>query len=371
MRGPWTVSRYLATEVVSYGTVGLVTVSVVFIAHNLLRRVNELLLIGVTASDILTVLGSIVLVTLAYTVPIAFLFGALIGMGRLASDSEMLALRTCGIGLREMVVPVLMIGAVVSLISGYIVFEQEHRAKRTLRDLLKSITASGRMIQPKTFTQVGKRMFYVESRGRDNSLEGVFIADQADPERPLFVFARTGQFDFDTETGVGRVMLRDGDIQRDSDGSEVGQRVSFRTFEYSFPVATGFLGRGLLRPRDMTLPELREAVATTRAGGSLNHLVKEKLEKYQSQIQRRYAVPFAPIVFALLAVPLGTIRMRGGRAWGALLSALVVGGYYGMVSFGEALVDVGVPAVVALWLPNLCFGAVGVLLLLRMRRVPS
>ncbi|MDP7573218.1 MAG: LptF/LptG family permease, partial [Myxococcota bacterium] len=159
MRGPWTVSRYLATEVVSYGTVGLVTVSVVFIAHNLLRRVNELLLIGVTASDILTVLGSIVLVTLAYTVPIAFLFGALIGMGRLASDSEMLALRTCGIGLREMVVPVLMIGAVVSLISGYIVFEQEHRAKRTLRDLLKSITASGRMIQPKTFTQVGKRMF--------------------------------------------------------------------------------------------------------------------------------------------------------------------------------------------------------------------
>ena len=113
-----------------------------------------------------------------------------------------------------------------------------------------------------------------------------------------------------------------------------------------------------------------EVVALARSGGSLNHLLEKNAEKYEGQIQRRYAVPFAPIVFALLAVPLSAIRMRGARAWGALLSALLVGGYYGMVGFSEYLAEVGVPAVAALWLPNLCFATTGILLLLRMRRVP-
>ena len=65
MRGSWTVSRYLVTEVMTYTVVGLVAISLVFIAHNLLRRLHELLLIGVTAGDVLAVLGSIRRVTRA------------------------------------------------------------------------------------------------------------------------------------------------------------------------------------------------------------------------------------------------------------------------------------------------------------------
>lgn len=370
MRGSWTVSRYLVTEVVTYTFVGLVAVSFVFIAHNLLRRLHELLLIGVTASDVLTVLGSILLVTLAYTVPIAFLFGALVGLGRLASDSEMLALRACGIGLREVAIPVLALGVVFSLLSGYIVLGKEHQAKRTLRDVLMSITASGRMIQPKSFTRVGHRMFYVEERDRDNTLEGVFIADQADPQRPLLVFARSGRFFFDVDSAEGRVLLRDGDIHRRSQGGDSEQRVSFRTFEYAFPVAVAGISQRSLRPRDMTMAELTETVALARSGGSLDHLLEKNVEKYEAQIQRRYAVPFAPIVFALLALPLSAIRMRGARAWGALLSGLLVGGYYGLIGFSQYLVELGMPAMVALWLPNLCFAVAGIWMLSRMRRVP-
>ena len=67
----------------------------------------------------------------------------------------------------------------------------------------------------------------------------------------------------------------------------------------------------------------------------------------------------------------GGIRRGGARAGGALLSALLVGGYDGMVGFSEYLAEVGVPAVVALWLPNLCFATAGILLLLRMRRIPG
>jgi len=370
MRGPWTVSRYLLTEVTIYTGVGLAAVSSVFIAHNLFRRIGELLLIGVTVTDVLSLLGSIVLVTLAYTVPIAFLFGSLVGLARLASDSELLAFRACGIGLRELVVPILGLGVLASLFSGYLVLEQEHRAKRSLRDTLMSITASGRMLQPRVFTRVGQRMFYVDHRGRDNTLEGVFIADRADPARPLLVFARTGEFAFDPDRASGRVLLRDGDIHRGGEGGQVPQRGSFRTLEYVFPVNLPSLGPGSLRPRDMTMEELEAVVARAGSGGSLDHLREKDVSAYEAQIQRRYAVPFAPIVFALLAVPLGSIRVRGARAWGALLSGLLVGTYYGMIGISEHFTALGVPAAVTLWFPNVCFASVGVLLLLRMRRVP-
>ena len=111
-------------------------------------------------------------------------------------------------------------------------------------------------------------------------------------------------------------------------------------------------------------------VALAHSGGSLKHLLEKNVEKYEAQIQRRYAVPFAPIVFALVALPLSGIRMRGARAWGALLSGLVVGCYYGLIGFSQYMVEFGMPALIALWLPNLCFAIAGVLMLLRMRRVP-
>ena len=79
----------------------------------------------------------------------------------------------------------------------------------------------------------------------------------------------------------------------------------------------------------------------------------------------------ASVVFALLAVPLGSIRMRGARAWGALLSGLLVGTYYGMIGISEHFTELGVPAAVTLWFPNVCFATAGVVLLLRMRRVPG
>ena len=119
------------------------------------------------------------------------------------------------------------------------------------------------------------------------------------------------------------------------------------------------------------MEELEAVVALADSGESLDHLLEKNAAAYEAQIQRRYAVPLAPVVFALLAVPLGSIRMRGARAWGALLSGLLVGTYYGMIGISEHFTELGVPAAVTLWFPNVCFATAGVVLLLRMRRVPG
>jgi LPS export ABC transporter permease LptF len=372
MRFPRTVSLYIAREVVLYSLVGLAAVSVVFIGRNLLGRLTAFLMIGVALSDVLAITRCVVIVTLAYTVPISFLFGALVGIGRLASDLEIRALRSCGVPLANIVLPVFALGFLVSCLTWYIALDVEHRAKRELRGVLMAMTKSGTLIEPGKFTHVKNRMFYVENRDRDNRLEGVFISDASDPERPLLIFAESGEFAFDPEEQKVRIRLQNGDLHWEEEGDSGGEyyKMSFLSFEYAFDLRiTSEIHSHLVRPRDMPMEELRGVIAKARAGESLDHLYARKVEEYEIQIHRRFALPVAPMVFALLAVPLALQRGRGARSWGVLLCGLLVTLYYAVLSFGQYLaLEALVPAGLALWLPNGVFGLVALALLVRAHR---
>jgi lipopolysaccharide export system permease protein len=296
-------------------------------------------------------------------------------VARLSSDSEITAMRACGVGLRDIVLPIFAMGVVVSCFTWYIALEVEHRAKRVLRDVVVSVTASGQMIESGRFKQLGDRMIYVDHRARDNRLEGVFIADHSDPSRLLLIFAESGRLSVDAETQQVRVLLDHGDLHSEAeDGSEGSDyRMSFESFEYVFTVEMPReLDFRILRPRDMSMEELRRVVARVRAGKPIRHLWITEVEKYEVQIHRRYALPVAPMIFGLLAVPISLGRARGARAWGALLCALLVGAYYGGLSFTQYLAAKGVlPAGLALWIPNVVFGGLAIVLLWRAGRLPA
>lgn len=373
MRLSRTLSLYVAREVAVYTAVGMAAVSVIFIGQNLLRRLADLLMIGVSAADVWTIVRCIVLVTLSYTVPVSFLFGSLVGIGRLASDVEIKAMRACGIGLAGMVLPVFILGFAVSCLTWYLALDVEHNAKRELRDSIVAMTASGRMITPQRFTRVRDRIFYVDDRDRQNRLEGVFIADGSDPERSLLIFAEFGEFSFDREAGMARIRLQNGEVHieelSDGDGGMPVDhgRMSFVSFEYAFRVPFGAVGSHWVRPRDMSNQELLENIARARRGEP----TEEDLERYEVQLHRRYALPMAPMIFALLAVPLTLGRGSGARAWGALLCALLVAVFYTVLSFSQYLAMEGIiPPVVAMWLPNAAFALLALVLLLRARRIP-
>lgn len=375
MRFPRLISLYIVREVLLYSLVGLAAVSVIFIGRNLLGRLTEFLMIGVAWSDILEITRCVVIVTLAYTIPISFLFGALVGIGRLASDLEIKALRACGVPLASIVIPVFVLGFLVSCLTWYIALDVEHRAKRELRTALLRMAQSGRLIEPGKFTYVGRRMFYVESRDRDNRLEGVFISDGSDPERPLLIFAEYGEFAFDPSEQKVTLLLQNGDLHWEEigDSKDEYRRLAFVTFEYAFDVSIAKeMQPHMIRPRDMTMKELEEVIAKARAGGSLRHLYSRRVQDYEIQIHRRFALPVAPMVFALLAVPLSLQRGRGARSWGVLLCGVLVTLYYAVLSFGQFLaLESFLPPALALWMPNAVFGAVAVVLLVRASRQPG
>jgi LPS export ABC transporter permease LptG len=93
------------------------------------------------------------------------------------------------------------------------------------------------------------------------------------------------------------------------------------------------------------------------------------LRTAQVELHRRFAVPAASIVFALLALPLGIGSRSGGRGRGFVISVAVVLVYYVLGNNGEVLAMEGtLPVWLGMWLPNITLTVLALVLMSRMGR---
>jgi LPS export ABC transporter permease LptF len=376
MRFPRTLSRYVARETLQYAAVGFLAIASLFLANNLLRRLEDLTELGANVGDVLSVALRLLVILTTYALPISFLFGVLVALGRLGADHEVLATRTLGVSLAQLAAPVLALAVLASALSGWLLLRTEPLARRSLIERIGEVATRGGLIRPGDFTRLdkrGDRVLFVDGRSRDGRLRGVLLSDRSNPERPFTVLAGSGAFRFDRESATGFLQLRDGDVHFEPGGagSDRTQRIAFRRFEYAFDLSRMTnLGLERLKPRDLTGAELREVLAYFDEHGAAPPQAREqRREEYEVQQQRRIALPFAPLAFALLALPLGLGRRRGARSLGALLCAVIAFGYYVLMNAGTAYATSGqLPAAVALWIPNLACALIAAPLWWRARR---
>ncbi len=373
---PRTLWLALWCEVSGHAALGLAAVALLYLGRNCLRYVDRLHALGAGPADLAQVARCVLTVMVAHALPVAFLFGLAVALARMTADGEAQALRACGVGLASLVAPLLALALVVSAATAVTSLELEPRARRELRETFHAMAARGALLEPGRFREIAGRTLFVRSRGSDGSLEGVLIEDRSRPERPFVLFAATGRWRWDLAEGRVHLHLERGDVLFEPAPGEAREReaarMGFATLDYAFAAdELAAAGPGELLPKDMSLAELRAAAALGRAGGSLAHLEKPSVEHYEIQIQRRFALPVAPIVLALAGIPLALRPARAARARGALLCAALAAGYYGAFVAARALALAGgLPAASAPWLPNAAFAAAGVWLLARAGRGP-
>ncbi len=369
MRWPRTLSLYVTREVVSYTLIGLAAITIVMVARSLVRVLDYLIGAGFALEDLLRVVSLLGTTLAIYALPVSFLFGVLLAIGRMAGDVEITAMRACGVGIRGLLTPIALLGVALSVSTLALCLEVEPAARREMSSVLRTMLIRGASVEPGRFNTVGDRTLFADSREGAHGLRGILISDRTDPERPFLVFAESGEMHLDEERAELRLTLERGDVHidlRESD-EERYQRVGFDRLEYKIDVAEMMAPNQALRPREMPLGELR-AVAARIAAGSTESL-REAPPAYATNLERRYALPAAPALFALVGVPLGMKRKRGARSYGVILCAVLAFAYYALQSFCESLaVEKGFPPRLAVWLPNLAFAAVGVALLVRARR---
>lgn len=361
--------RYVLREVLGYTALGFLVFVGILVVQNLLRRLEDLAAVGLRAGDVGAILLYLVPMLAAYAVPVAFLFGAIVAMGRLSTDAEVTAMRACGVGLRELLGPVLLIGGLVSVLTGFLLIDVEPRARGQLRAVLKDVASRGALLEAGKFhTLSGQRVVFVRSRDRENRLEQIFVDDRARPDQPFLIFAERGRFAFEPETAVIHLALENGAIHlQEPNGDDRYRRISFESFDYRID-ASAWIDAGRVKPAQLRMSELREAARLAERGELPSDYREREPEPYLVQWHRRLALPVAPLLFGLVAVPLGLRRTRGARSWGTFLCIVLVFAYYVLLSLGQFLGEAGfVPAALSLWLPNAAFAAAAIPLLRRAR----
>lgn len=367
---PKLVDRYILVEVVQQTLLGLIVFAVIFLGNSVLRVIKEIPSgYQISLTDMLLLVGHTTGAVAAYLVPLAFLFGVLLAVSRLAGDGEIEAMRCNGIGLHRIAAPILVASLFVGVGMSYLMHEAEPRARRSLRALAERIVSRYSDLEAGRFYGMGPRIVHVTRRDLDGELRGVMIWDRSNDDRRFSVFASEGRFDFDPDTAIARFHLLNGDIHLEPSPVESAtyRRIHFETFDYAFDLSRLLAEEAArLKLRDLRTTELYAALKNLRAGGKPEGLRSADPREYELQIQRRFALPVAPLVFGLIAVPLSIGRRRGARSAATMLCAGLGLAYYVLVSGAELLGEgTHIPAWLVFWIPNVVFLAAGGWLLAR------
>jgi lipopolysaccharide export system permease protein len=141
-------------------------------------------------------------------------------------------------------------------------------------------------------------------------------------------------------------------------------------FDYDFPALQ--LGVGPLRQRidELTLGELRDALRRIELGDRGPDLTYRNPLIYSTQIQRMVAIPFSPLLFALVGASLGLRGVVRSRSRGLLLALGLFGGYYGLFVYAQDVAREGAVAPqLAIWAPNVILLVAWIVLIFDARKL--
>jgi lipopolysaccharide export system permease protein len=353
--------RYLAKEILLPFVAGVVFLTQLLLATQLLAQADVLFGSGVSLVDIGGVIVDLLPHMLGYVLPIAFLLGAVIGVGRLAEDREVIALASAGVSPARLVRVPLALAVVTAAIGLWMSLSLEPAAlaagRERLNDIVKRNVTSD--VRAGTFyDQIPGYTLYAE-RVHGGRWENVLISDHSNPAAPVLALAKTGGLE---PVGAGEEMqlvLGTGELHRESAAADEYATAQFRRASLVIGLGTALTDRNALASsvREMTAPAMRARIRQAQARGDA-----AEARRFEGYFHRRLAQPLAVIPFALLALPLGASR-RVGRAFAVGATLLAVVAHYVLLRGGEVLAQKGaLPAAVALQLPTIVLSAVALLL---------
>lgn len=103
----------------------------------------------------------------------------------------------------------------------------------------------------------------------------------------------------------------------------------------------------------MTTPYLNKIIKREKLRGSVN------LNQYYVEKYRRTAQPFAGIILTLIGVSIASKKVRGGSGWHLALGIIISATYIMAIQFSSTFsIKAGLNPFVAVWIPNIIFGAI-------------
>ncbi|MGO9863873.1 MAG: LptF/LptG family permease [Terriglobales bacterium] len=364
------LTRYILGEVVSHALIGAAVFTFVLFT----RALDLILELVVRNSAPLPSVAEVFFFTvpgaLTYTIPMGVLVGILIGLSRLAADSEITAMRASGLGVWTYlrVISIFVVVAwLLALGNSVYLAPRSLAALGQLQDRLKSSQASFE-VQPRVFyEEFPKKVLYVQdvkAMSGGALWKGVFLADLTDPSAPTISLAREGLLVSQGPDTLDLHLSSGSTHETDPKNPDQYQISTFQTTDIpiQIPAAQNSQEHEAASVHEMKVADL---LRNAQAAGPIARRL------YLIEYHGRFALPTACIVLALVGIPLGLSSKKGGKSSGLVLTILLVFLYYSISLIGVSLAKQGhLSPAAGVWLADLVFLVGGVFLLWQSERRP-
>ena len=365
-----TIDRHILREIVPPFIIALFLFTFLLMIPPIMEVAEELIAKGVETVTVFKLMATLIPQGLGITIPMALLMGILVGLGRLSSDRETVALQACGISLARMLRPLLLFATIAALVTSYVLIVALPDANQAFREITFRAVATRAEgeVKARVFDEYfpGVVLYVREVLPDGGGWEDVFLADSRSSNQPDIYIAEHGRVVINRDDRQVDIILSAGSgHQVNSLEPETYEVHNFDEAVIAINADTIFPTAGPQRGyRELSIGELQlEAAALSAANLSPHRPVME--------IHRKFSIPIACLVFALIALGLGVTSRKDGKLASFSLGTAVIFGYYVIMYGAEAMAKGGlVSPHLAMWLPNIVLGFLGFgLLVLRSRSV--
>jgi lipopolysaccharide export system permease protein len=351
------INIYIFKEMIPNFTTSLVVFTFLILAGRILKLTEWMVNHAVGLSQVLLITLYTLPYVLFFTLPMATLLASLIAFSRLSEDNEIIALRSSGVSLFQILPPVIAFSVIsyiiASLIAIYLFPMGNHAMAQLLFEVARVNTSIG--IKQGVFNDSIPNIVLYASHisASDQTMEGVFIFDERDPTLSNTIIARRGKISSNPEQMSISLHLTDGSSYMVSRDLDTSRSLRFKSYDLNIEledIMHRFSSR-MKGEKEMSISELRRQLRQTEKGTVKHNILA-------IEFQRKFSIPLACFLLGIIGLPLGLMVRTKGRSWGIALSIAVFMIYYILLSAADSLGETGkLNPAVAVWIPNMVLGA--------------
>lgn len=363
------IDRYLLREIVPPFILGICIFTFVLLMSQILRLMELIVNKGVGVMTVVKLILYLLPSILVLTVPMSVFLTCIVIFGRWSADNELTAIKSGGIGLLRISMPVLAFSVATYMLTSYLIVYAlpagNQAFRRNMFEIVKTKASIG--LREKVFNfDFTDLMIYINHipQTANPVMKGIVITDyrpekRTPPQEPLTIIAEEGWLVVDEATQRVIFKLSKGGIHSLAPDLQKYQKTDFYNHDIQLRLSdemvdTGTVPKGL---REMTLGELFALAREYRTQGvkSNGPLV---------EIHKKFAIPFATLIFGYLGISMGVLFRRGEKLVSFAVSMAIAIIYYVFLLAGEPLGKQGkLNPFLSMWMANIFFSGLTVYLM--------
>jgi LPS export ABC transporter permease LptG/LPS export ABC transporter permease LptF len=373
------LSRVIFREIVGSAALGTVLFTFVLFLHNLDRLFALLVRSSATPLVVAKLFIFAIPATIPFSLPLGVLVGVLIALSRMSADGEIIAMRAAGVPSVTVSRPVLLFSFLGLIATALATLWITPLTLKLTSDMAKDLAAAQLTteIQPRIFEeQFPNTVLYVDEvvTGMQVVWRRVLIADVTSPEDleaqhkdrgegPKITVAAEAIATADPEHNRIQLNMKNvRTIYRDKDGKVISEAT---------PV--GVVALQAQKPSELHLnhevTEIDTGPLYKRVYRDQSKLTHDEWVEAAIELHKRFAIPFACVLLAVVGIPLGVSSRKGGKSTAFVMTVLLAFCYYTSLISLIGLAKKGSLSVpVAVWTPDVAFALAGLLLLTQLER---